>query len=196
MKAIIKSKEVSNGRNYGGEKEMISAYSIIGTIKGDLKKIVTVRSYMGRSRNASTVYCSIWVHGNGYYLAGHGSAGGYGYHKESAALQGAINSAGIQLIGSPYADDKGMHYIDIPNPEFSPSEYSHLEALADADYAANGEAFRNYKWRIPATLRKLVKDTGTKPCHIGGCGEEAMRSAMFAIARAIGCRSKLLFVSH
>ena len=31
------------------------------------------------------------------YCSGHGKAGGYGYHKESAALQEAIESAGIKL---------------------------------------------------------------------------------------------------
>ena len=31
------------------------------------------------------------------------SAGGYGYHKESAALDSAIKSAGIELYGSNYS---------------------------------------------------------------------------------------------
>ena len=190
MKAIIKNKEVSNGRNYGGEKELVSAYSIIGTIKGELREVVTVRAYMSRSRSASSVYASIWIHANGYHLAGHGSAGGYGYHKKSAALQSAINSAGIELVGSPYADDKGMHYIEVPNPEFDAAELARLET------AEGWDALRNYKWSTPKHIRKLVKDTGKSPCHISGVGNESMCSAMFAIARAVGVRGKLLMVQH
>ena len=56
-----------------------------------------------RSSAASVVYASIWVHGKAVYCAGYGSAGGYGYHKESAAFQDAISNAGIKLYGSAYS---------------------------------------------------------------------------------------------
>lgn len=51
-------------------------------------------------RSASVVYCSVWIRQPGHgspSFAGHGSAGGYGYHKESAALEAAMHSAGIKL---------------------------------------------------------------------------------------------------
>jgi len=59
---------------------------------------ITVRWYMGRSSQASTVYCSVWIgaRGEGYYT-GRGQAGGYGYHKTSAAFAAAVRSAGITL---------------------------------------------------------------------------------------------------
>lgn len=195
MRAQLIKPDQSNGRNYGGDKELISAYSVIGTIKGEQREVVTFRAYMGRSASASVVYGSLWVHG-AFHCSGKGSAGGYGYHKKSAALQDAITSAGLQLIGSPYADKKGMHYIDVPNPDWSAEEYARLEALADADFAMHGEAFRNYKWRCPQHVRKLVKDTGKNVCHIGGCGSEPMRSALLAIAKLAGARGKLLMVTH
>jgi hypothetical protein len=182
MRALIENKAVSNGRNYGGEKELICAYTVLGKIDGEMREVVTARAYMGRSRSASTVYASIWIHANGYHLAGHGSAGGYGYHKESAAFADAIRSAGIQLIGSPYADDKGMVYIDVPNPEWDAAK-----AEANED---------NYNWHTPKMLHKMVKDTGKNPCHIGGCGEQSMRSAFMAIARSVGAKGKLIFVQH
>ena len=103
MKAKIHA-PAQNGKNYSGEKEIVSAYSVMATVDGELREVVICRCYMGRSRSASTVYCSLWVHGKGVYAAGHGSAGGYGYHKESAALAQAITSAGITLYGSPYAE--------------------------------------------------------------------------------------------
>lgn len=102
MKAKITNPGTSNGKNFGNEKELVSAYSVIGKIRGEMCEVVVFRAYMGRSRSASTVYGSLWVSGDNIYCAGHGSAGGWGYHKESAAMQEAINSAGIELYGSPY----------------------------------------------------------------------------------------------
>lgn len=105
MKAIIQTQN-QNGRNYGNEKELVGAYSVMGKINGELREVVVARAYMGRSRSASTVYASIWVHGADIHAAGHGSAGGYGYHKESAAFAEAITSAGIELYGSPYSPSR------------------------------------------------------------------------------------------
>lgn len=102
MKAIISKPGTSNGYNYSRDKELVSAYSVIGKINGEMREIVTARCYMSRSSSASVVYCSLWVHAGNIYCSGKGSAGGYGYHKESAALQEAISSAGIELYGSPY----------------------------------------------------------------------------------------------
>jgi hypothetical protein len=101
MKAIIKTQN-QNGKNYAGDKEVVGTWNVVGKIKGELRDIVTARCYMGRSSSASVVYGSIWVHGDDIYCAGSGSAGGYGYHKPSAALAEAIDKAGIELYGSPY----------------------------------------------------------------------------------------------
>ena len=103
MKAIIKTQE-SNARNYGGEKETVSKYLVVGKIGKELREIVDCRVYMGRSRQSSTVYASIWVHAPDCYASGKGQAGGWGYHKESAAIGAAITSAGIELWGSPYGE--------------------------------------------------------------------------------------------
>lgn len=105
MKAKLPADRVENGRMMDGEKEQTDFINVV--VLRDkaprLRNVVTVRCWMGRSRNAHTVYCSIWVRAtNGKWYAGHGNAGGYGYHRTSAALQQAINSAGIKLYGSPY----------------------------------------------------------------------------------------------
>lgn len=102
MKARINT-QAMNGKNYADTKETISTMTLIAPdANGDLCQPIIARFYMGRSRTASTVYCSLWVHGKGVHTAGHGSAGGWGYHKASAALQEAMCSAGIELTGSPY----------------------------------------------------------------------------------------------
>lgn len=119
MKAIITDKTIHNGKNLSGGKELVSAYSIVGMIEGEMREIVVARCYMGRSRSASTVYASIWVNGiwvngEGFSVSGSGRANGYGYHKESTAIGEAISSAGIELYDStdkrePY---KTRAYID------------------------------------------------------------------------------------
>lgn len=106
MKAKI-TKQVRNARNYGGEKETVSKYLVLDK---NGKEFVDCRVYMGRSWSASTVYASIWVHGDGVYTAGSGKAGGYGYHKESAAIGSAISDAGIELYGSPYGEPCRWNY--------------------------------------------------------------------------------------
>ena len=93
MKAIIKE-NVSNAVNYGDKKELTKTFNVV---TDGLKEVVTVRCYKGRSASASTVYASIWINASGIYTSGKGKAGGYGYHKESAAIAEAIESAGITL---------------------------------------------------------------------------------------------------
>ena len=93
MKATI-GKQVSNADNYGYKKELIRTYNVVTDA---LKEIITVRCYMGRSSSASVVYASIWINSPGYHSSGKGKASGYGYHKESAAIAAAIESAGITL---------------------------------------------------------------------------------------------------
>lgn len=102
MKAMLPSADTSNGQNWSGEKEEVSCWRVVAVHKGKIINPVTVRCWMGRSKSASVVYAAIWAHGPSRSYAGHGQAGGYGYHKESAAIDGAIESAGITLWGSPY----------------------------------------------------------------------------------------------
>ena len=102
MKAIlpINDSEYRNGRNYGDTKEKISQWLVID--KKTERTIIDCRVYMGRSSNSSQVYASVWISGNNYYVAGTGNAGGYGYHKASAAIASALESAGINLFGNIY----------------------------------------------------------------------------------------------
>ena len=93
MKAIIKE-NVSNAVNYGDKKELTKTFNVV---TDGLKEVITVRCYMGRSANVPTVYASVWINTSEVHTSGKGKAGGYGYHKESAAIAAAIESAGIAL---------------------------------------------------------------------------------------------------
>ena len=136
---------VSNAVNYSRDKETIRQYTLVD--KKTERVVVDCRVYMGRSRNASTVYAAVWVNISAAKkpdawlygeTSGRGFASGYGYHKGSAAIGDAISSAGIELYGSPYTNTQGDK-VDMK-----------------------------------------------KRAHIGGCGDEAARAALLAIAYAAG----------
>ena len=105
-------KKAENARR-PDNKELVSAYSLVVRLpSGEVREVVTVNCYMSRSASASVVYAVIWVRcKDGEWTSGSGSAGGYGYHKESAALAGAIKSAGIKL--------KDMDRTDRPDRWFN-----------------------------------------------------------------------------
>ncbi len=120
--ATLPEAGLSNGRNLSPQKETIRAYTVIGIGKSrsDVVEVATARWYMSRSADgASPIYCSLWVNVPGViHAAGHGRARGYGYHKASAALGDAIQSAGITLskdidgVGDTAMDD-ALHAIGI-----------------------------------------------------------------------------------
>ena len=97
----IKAKIVKKAENARrpDNKELVSAYSLVVRLpSGELREVVTVKCYMGRSANASVIHAVLWVKcADGHWTSGSGSAGGWGYHKESAAIADAIKSAGIEL---------------------------------------------------------------------------------------------------
>ena len=96
--ATLPSAARSNGTNLSPQKELVSAMSAVAVINGKMREVVIARWYKARtSDGASPVYASIWTYGAGFDISGHGRATGYGYHKASAALSTALDSAGIVL---------------------------------------------------------------------------------------------------
>lgn len=110
MKAKFTKTNVSNSLNMGDKKETIKTMVLITCKAGEFSEPVTVRWYMSRSGDgASPVYCSLWVRCSPCYVSGRGKAGGYGYHKASAAFQDACDSAGIEL--SQPVDGRGDELV-------------------------------------------------------------------------------------
>lgn len=96
--ATLPTSNASNGKNLTPEKEMVGAMTLIASTEEAPRELATVRFYMARrSDGASPVYCSVWLHHSVHDTAGHGRANGYGYHKRSAALQAALDSARVKL---------------------------------------------------------------------------------------------------
>lgn len=130
--------EESNAKNLSGEKELVSAYKIVDKKTEDV--ILDCRVWS--TRNGGTVYGSIWADVKkgkfpeswGYgCVSGHGKASGYGYHKESAAIEAAIHSAGIELFGTPYA---GREKVDFKKRAYIGGTGEHEYALLAIAYAA------------------------------------------------------------
>jgi hypothetical protein len=93
--ATLPHAHVTNGKNLDQDKERIATLTLVGVIDGRPQQLAQARFWMARrSDGASPVYCSLWVYNA---TAGHGVARGYGYHKCSAALQAALDSAGLRL---------------------------------------------------------------------------------------------------
>ena len=129
------------------EREQVHAWTVAVVYKGEVITPVVARCYMGRSASASAVYASVWISDKKDHVrAGSGMAGGYGYHKESAAVGEALHRAGVRLYGSPYADTE------------------------------EGE-----------TTKRL--------CSISGVGEEAIRTALVAVVRALGYSGPVKIIS-
>ena len=99
MKATLPKTVAHNGWQY--DKTCTRTIHAIANRNGTPTELVTVRFY----GTGSTVWCSVWVaqYRNGTatscndMYSGCGNAKGYGYHKDSAALSAALDSAGITL---------------------------------------------------------------------------------------------------
>lgn len=115
MKAkIFQSKAKHNAYSMDGKREEVNRIRVVITHKGKLHTLADARLYMGRSSRSSVVYCSVWLGNSGALYdaktagadiatSGRGDAGGWGYHKQSAALGSALSAAGVELYGSPYS---------------------------------------------------------------------------------------------
>jgi hypothetical protein len=112
---LPESKYIQNAKNLSGDKPLWYSFKLVRIIPQSeiddstkyvykpqngsrpVSEIVDLRIWGPASKNGSTVYASVWVHGNEYHLGGHGKAGGYGYCKASSAADCAIRDAGIEL---------------------------------------------------------------------------------------------------
>jgi hypothetical protein len=97
--ATLPDEDVENAKNLSPDKETIERWRVAAVRNDGIDTPVDARFYMGRAGSASKVYCSVWLrsHDGQRFLSGHGTAGGGGYHKISAALGDALESAGIKL---------------------------------------------------------------------------------------------------
>ena len=89
---------------YRKENALDRQWSLIDLKTGD--EILIIRTY----QPGSVVYACVWTRGALGHSNGKGKAGGYGYCRTSAAIQEALESAGIQL--QTPIDGRGFQAIE------------------------------------------------------------------------------------
>jgi hypothetical protein len=100
QKATLPDREVMNGK-WPDNKEQIAFAAVVAFNGCDFVQPVTARWWTSRRGDgAGRVWCTLWTSDAQLARNGHGSATGCGYHKTSAALSAAIDSAGISLAAS------------------------------------------------------------------------------------------------
>lgn len=89
-----------NAKAHRKESNFMEEFSLIVNTKDyngkpSISSVAVVRIYGTKAMN----YCCIWVNDRktGTYCSGSGSAGGYGYHRPSAAAAYAFKSMGVEL---------------------------------------------------------------------------------------------------
>ena len=100
MKAIIKTANARNISNQAlnarDKQAFIQQITVLAIVDGAIRELAECRLYMSNSRSASRITAVLWVYGDNY-ACGSGHADGYGYHKQSAAVESAIYAAGFEL---------------------------------------------------------------------------------------------------
>ncbi len=110
MNATLSVSARSNARNLSPQKETVGTLNLIGIESGKPVSLASVRFYMARSGDgARPVYCSVWLF-SATWCSGYGRANGYGYHKQSAALDAALSSAGVKLYKN--FETRELEHID------------------------------------------------------------------------------------
>ena len=94
---IMDSQESTKIAKYRKEKGYTGGYQLIVNDGDTMRVICNVRFYFVGRDGMSPLYCVVWLNDGktGTYKAGAGKASGCGYHKPSAALEYALNDAGI-----------------------------------------------------------------------------------------------------
>lgn len=81
--------------NFRKDNGFSGSFELLAVYKGQLVEIGSLRTY-----SPGTVsYACLWIYDRktDTHVSGTGNAGGYGYHKRSAAADEAIDNAGIVL---------------------------------------------------------------------------------------------------
>lgn len=91
----LNAKDAINAKAHRKEKNFMEEYIGLAVVNGKIKTVVNLRTYGTQARNT----VCLWFHNEGWTISGSGSgsAGGYGYHRPSAAASEAFKKAGVEL---------------------------------------------------------------------------------------------------
>ena len=80
-------------RNHRKENHFMEQYTALVSTKDGMREAVTLRVYGTKTMN----YVCLWFNNGNQWAAGTGIAGGYGYHRPSAAAAEALTKAGVEF---------------------------------------------------------------------------------------------------
>ena len=115
----INFKDGINAKAHRKEDKFQEEYLGLVVVNNSIKTAVNLRIYGTQSRN----YCCLWLNDGVNYASGSDYAGGYGYHRPSAAAAGAIEKAGVNLSkdisgrGSSAIEDAVMSMLNAMYPD-------------------------------------------------------------------------------
>ena len=94
---IMESQKSTKIAKYRKEKGYTGGHQLIVNDGDTMRVICDIRFYFVGRDGMSPLYCVVWINDgkSGTYKSGAGKASGCGYHKPSAALEYALNDAGI-----------------------------------------------------------------------------------------------------
>lgn len=92
----VKSITFQNSFNTSHRKEnhFLQEFAAFVNTKEGLRNCATVRVYGTNAKN----YACLWYNDSRRWASGTGSAGGYGYHRPSAAVAEAFENSGVKLL--------------------------------------------------------------------------------------------------
>lgn len=92
---ITKAEHTGKIRQNRKEKHFYQQLTLVAIDGNTLRELAQARFYATNAKH----YCCMWIHNSptNTHISGAGSAGGYGYHKASAAFSDAVTDAGIGL---------------------------------------------------------------------------------------------------
>lgn len=82
-----------NAAAHRKEKQAFYSFSLIDLDQGSESAVIRLYYSTTGARN----YACLWITREPFYASGSGQAGGYGYHRPSAAAQEAFERAGVKL---------------------------------------------------------------------------------------------------
>lgn len=100
--SFVPSQDMNISYRERQEKHFYNGYKVVTIVNGEMVELVDAR--LGATNNCH--YASVWLNvhycDNNYYnncgsARGTGKAGGYGYHRASAALDSALRRAGMRF---------------------------------------------------------------------------------------------------
>lgn len=93
MKAEVEFKYGLKAKAHRKENNFMEQFTGIVVDNDDVREAVVLRIYGTSARNTAC----LWYNNGENWADGSGSAGGYGYHRPSAAVQEALERAGVTL---------------------------------------------------------------------------------------------------